>query len=72
MQEEIHELKDLKEKHEAELEKLRQEIKDKEVENKIAGKKGDHLVSAYPVHNFIFFHTLSQTMIFIFDTLCQT
>lgn len=28
-----------------EMDKLRQELKDKEVENRIAGKKGDQLVS---------------------------
>ena len=32
------------EEKEQEMEKLRQELKDKEVENKIAGKKGDQLV----------------------------
>lgn len=35
-----------KEEQEKLLEKLEQDLKDKEVENRIAGKKGDQLVSA--------------------------
>lgn len=43
-QSQISGLQEEMEEKEQEMEKLRHELKDKEVENKIAGKKGDQLV----------------------------
>lgn len=43
-----------------EIEKLHQELKDKEVENRIAGKKGDQLVSTAGCLVFTLFHFVDK------------
>ena len=55
------------EEKEQEMEKLRHELKDKEVENKIAGKKGDQLV-----RTSLFVQFLSLFQWFNFSTVLES
>jgi len=59
-------LQDEMEEKGQEMDKLQQELKDKEVENRIAGKKGDQLVSVCFFVSYCFLFNLTITVCFAF------